>query len=315
MSQETGIGQLYCDGSAPVGIACWSEDTTEAGLIPAVVINSFLSKAKEPNYLSVPTVGFSTDELLDPATRGYLKIPETLKDGVLVTDVYNLGTGSDLLKPNDVILAIDGKSLDAYGKFQHRSYDRVSFHHLIVSHKIGDEIVFDIWREGARQQIKVPAKNFDAREMLVPYYEYGQQPRYIVNGGYVFQKLTRPYLTSFGQDWAGRATPHLLHYFRDMAFKPTIQRKDIVILSYVLPAQINLGYTDLAQLVVSSVNGMPISRIGDIIKAQQLNPAAEYDIVEFELDSPTVVIPRGQLLQADMLITTNYGIRKPINVD
>ncbi|MFH1370651.1 MAG: hypothetical protein ABII09_05125 [Planctomycetota bacterium] len=315
MSQETGIGQLYCDGSTPVGIACWTEDTTEAGLIPAVVINSFLSNAKEPTYPGVPAVGFSADELLDPATRAHLKMPEALKEGVLVTDVYNLGTGSDLLKPNDVILAVDGKELDAHGKFEHRAYDRVFFHHLIVSHKIGDEIAFDIWRDGARRQIKVQAKNFDVREMLVPYYEYGQQPEYVVTGGFVFAKLTRSYMANFGQDWAGRVTPHLFHYYRDMSFKPTIQRRDVVILSYCLPAQINLGYTDLAQLVVSTFNGMPISRISDIVKAQKLNPDSAFDVVEFELDNPTVVIPRRQLPQADALITTNYGIRKPVNVN
>ena len=315
VSQETGIGQLYCDGSTPVGIACWTEDTTESGLIPAVVINSFLSNAKEPNYPGVPAVGFATQELLDPATRAYLKMPDTLKDGVLVTDVYNLGTGSDSLKSNDVILAIDGKDLDAYGKFQHRAYDRVFFHHLIVSHKISEEIDFDIWRDGARRQIKVPAKNFDVREMLVPWYEYGQQPQYVVTGGFVFAKLTGSYLSNWGKDWAGRVNPHLFHYLRDMAFKPTVQRRDVVILSYVLPAQINLGYNDLAQLVVVSFNGMPISRISDIVKAQRQNPDSEYDIVEFELDNPTVVIPRRQLPQADALITTNYVIRKPVNVD
>ena len=120
------------------------------------------------------------------------------------------------------------------------------FHHLITSHKVGDDIVFDIWRDGAKQQLKVQAKNFDVGEMLVPYYEYGQQPEYVVTGGFVFQKLTRPYLTNWGKDWDGKVTPHLLHYLRDMAFKPTVQRREIVILSYVLPAQINLGYTDLA---------------------------------------------------------------------
>ena len=114
--------------------------------------------------------------------------------------------------------------------------------------------------------------------MLVPYYEYGRQPEYVVTGGFVFQKLTRPYLTNFGQDWMGRVTPHLFHYYRDMSLKPTIQRRDIVILSYCLPAPINIGYNDLAQLVVSSVNGMPISRIGDVIKARKLNPDSAFDV-------------------------------------
>jgi len=238
-----------------------------------------------------------------------------MKNGVLVTDVYNLGTGCDSLKSSDVILAIDGKELDAYGKFLHSAYDRISFHHLITCHKIGDDIAFDIWRDGARQQLGVRAKNFDVGQMLVPGYEYGRQPEYVVTGGFVFQKLTRPYLTNWGKDWTGKVTPHLFHYLRDMAFKPTVQRREIVILSYCLPAQINLGYTDVAQLVVSSFNGMPISRISDIVKAQKLNPDSKYDVVEFELDNPTVVIPRYQLSQTDAAIATNYGIRKLVNIE
>ncbi|MGA2172385.1 MAG: hypothetical protein ABSG82_05145 [Sedimentisphaerales bacterium] len=321
-SQETGTGQLYCDGETPIGIACWNEGTKETGLIPAVVINSFLSRAKDANYPGVPSVGFAAQELLDPAARAYLKMPGTMKNGVLVTDVYNLGTGSpstalragDSLEPNDVILAIDGKELDAYGKFLHPVYDRLFFHHLITCHKIGDEIIFDIWRNGGRQRLRVRAKNFDVRRMLVPWYEYGQQPEYVVTGGFVFQKLTRPYLTIWGKDWAGKATPHLLHYLRDMAFKPTADRKDIVILSYCLPAPINLGYTDLGQLVVSKFNGMPISCIGDIVKARELNPDSKFDVVEFEMDNPTVVIPRYQLPQTDAAIATNYGIRKLVNI-
>jgi PDZ domain len=313
-SQETSTGQVYCDGTTPTGISCWSKNTTETGLIPAAIINSFLARAKDGNYPGVPAVGFTTEALLDPMTRAYLKMPAMMKNGVQVVSVYNIGTGCDLLKAGDVILTIDGKEIDAYGKFQYPAYDRIMFHHLITNHKIGDDIVFDIWRDGAKQQLHVQAKNFDVGEMLVPYYEYGEQPEYVVTGGFVFQKLTRPFMTYWGKDWEGKVTPHLLHYFKDMAFKPTAQRREIVILSYVLPAQINLGYTDLSQIVVSKFNGMPISRLSDIVKAQKLNPGDKYDVVEFELDNPTVVIPRQQLPQADAMIETNYGIRKAVNV-
>jgi S1-C subfamily serine protease len=313
-SQGTATGQVFCDGSTPIGISCWSEDDSKTGLIPAVIINSFLAKAKDGNYPGVPAVGFAAEALLDPAMRTYLKMPATMKNGVQVTNVYTIGTGSESLKAGDVILRIDGKELDAYGKFLHPAYDRILFHHLITSHKIGDDIVFDIWRDGSKQQLRVQAKNFDVGQMLVPYYEYGHQPEYVVTGGFVFQKLTRSYLANWGKDWDGKVTPHLLHYLRDMAFKPTAQRREIVILSFVLPAQINLGYTDLSQLVVSKFNGMPISRISDIVKAQKLNPGAKYDVVEFELDNPTVVIPRQQLPQADAMLATSYGIRKLVNV-
>jgi len=58
-----------------------------------------------------------------------------------------------------------------------------------------------------------------------------------------------------------------------------------------------------------------VSRISDIIKAQKLNPDSKYDVVEFEMDHPTVVIPRQVLPAADSQISTNYGVRKLVNVE
>jgi hypothetical protein len=90
MSQETGTGQLYCDGTTPLGIACWSNQAIEAGLIPAGLINTFLQAAKETNYPGTPSVGFVTQQLLDPVKRTFLKMPPTLKNGVEVSTVFNL---------------------------------------------------------------------------------------------------------------------------------------------------------------------------------------------------------------------------------
>jgi len=314
-SSETGSGQLYCDGRTPVGIACFSSGTKQAALVPAVTINNFLADARDRNYQSVPLAGFNTTGLIDPAVRSFLKMPPALKTGCLVTDVYTLGTGKNSLRANDVILEIDGRTIDAYGKFLHPLYNRISFHYLLETHKTGDNIKFDIWRDGARRQVDVKAENFTARQMLIPYYEYDRRPEYIVTGGFVFQRLTRPYLASWGQDWPGKVPPHLYHYYRDLAFKPTDERRNIVILSYVLPAQINLGYKDLGRLVVKKFNGMKIRSIADILTAQKLNPGSKYDVVEFELDNPKVVIPRNQLPTADILIGRSYGIRRPVNIN
>jgi hypothetical protein len=314
-SGEAGNGQVYFDGAKPIAVACWSEGTKEAGLIPAPVINRFIADVASGDYKGVPCIGFGVSELLDPAMRGYLKIPAEIKDGVLVTDVYNVGTGSDALKAGDCILAIDGKQLDSYGRFLHPMYDRISFDHLITAHKVGETINFDIWRDGSQQQIKVEAKGFAAGQMLIPYYDYGRQPEYLVTGGFVFQKVTRSYLANWGKEWAGKVAPHLYHYFRDLAFKPTAERKEVVMLSFVLPAEINLGYKDLGQLVVKKFNGVEVGAIADIVAAQRLNPDSKYDVVEFELDNPTVVIPRASLPIADKQIAQTYGIRKMVNVE
>ena len=138
---------------------------------------------------------------------------------------------------------------------------------------------------------------------------------YIVTGGFVLQKLTRQYLTQWGDDWQGKVPPHLNHYYRDMAFNPSDEREDIVILSFVLPVDTNQGYHRLGRIVVDKFNGMKIKSIGDILKAQKLNPESKYDVIEFEQDYPAVVIPRDKVAATDKMISMSYGVGKLMHIE
>ncbi len=314
-SHGTARGEVYCVGPSPVGIAYSSSREKESVLIPGETINRFLKAASGESYKGFGEVGFVLSELLDPAMRSFLKMPTSVVGGAYVTDVDNLGTGCASLKKGDVILSIDGNALDPYGRFLHPKYGQVSFSHLITSKSVGESMLFELWRDGKKMEVQTSVESFDVSQMLVPYHEYDRQPEYIVTAGFVLQKLTREYLMEFGDDMAGQSPPHLYHYYRDLAFKPAPERRNVVILSFVLPASFNLGYTGLGQMVVSKFNGMTIRSIKDIAMAQQLNPESEYDVIEFELDSPVVVIPRRQLSADDQFIRRNYGITKLSNVN
>lgn len=314
-SQRTGAGQVYCVDSKPIGIASQANNRDESSLVPAETINSFLAAAAKDDYEGFGSVGFSVSELLDPSMRSFLKMPANLKTGAYVDDVYNLGTGSDVLKKADVILSINGIALNSYGQFIHPKYELLDFQHLITSKTVGEKIVLELWRDGERIEVQCKVKNFQASEMLVPYHDYDQQPEYIITGGFILQKLTRGYLAEWGDDWQGKVSPQLYNYYRELSFKPTADRSDIVILSYVLPMNINLGYSNLGQMVVKKYNGMTIGSISDILAAQKLNPESKYDVIEFEMDQPVVVIPREQLPAADMFVRRNYGIQKLSNVN
>jgi len=312
-SQRTGKGEVYCDGKSPIGLACWSSRDKEAGVIPAETINAFLKAVRRGDYQGFGEVGFAISELLDPTMRSFLEMPESLGGGTYVADVYNLGTGSDVLKKGDVLLRIDGHGLDPHGRFEHPRYKWLQFDHLIAGKAVGERVVFDIWRDGGKKKIEAKVRNFHASDMLVPFHEFDRQPEYVISAGFVLQKLSREYMKEFGDDLAGEAPSHLYHYYRDYAFKPTEERRDVVILSYVLPAPINIGYTGLGQIVVSKFNGMKIR--ADILKAQKLTPESKYDVIEFEMDGPTIVISREQLAAADTFVSRNYGIEKLANVN
>ena len=314
-SQRTGKGEVYFTGKSPIGIACWSSRDGEAGVIPSKTINGFLEAVRKGDYKGFGEVGFAISELLDPAMRSYLKMPASIGGGTYVSDVYSLGTGSDVLEKGDVLLRIDGHGLDPHGRFEHPRYEWLQFDHLVAGKAVGERVVFDIWRDGGKKKIEANVRNFKASDMLVPFHEFDKQPEYVVTAGFVLQKLTREYMKEFGDDLAGEAPSHLYHYYRDFAFKPTDERRDIVILSYVLPAPINIGYTGLGQIVVSKFNGMKIRSVADIFKAQKLNPESKYDVIEFEMDGPTIVISREQLAAADVFVSQNYGIEKLSNVN
>ena len=315
VSQRTDSGEVYCEGLSPIGIACWSNGDNEAGLIPAETILQFLKSVKDGNYEGFGSVGFVATDLLDPALRSYLKMPESMTSGVYVSDVYTIGTGSDKLQINDVILKIDGNEINPYGLFEDPKYGQLELDYLITGKNAGENIKFEIWRDGKSMEINAQVRNFKSSEMLIPYHEYDRQPEYMVLAGFVFQKLTREYLLEFGSDITGNAPTNMAYYYLQSSFKPTEERKDIVMLSFVLPNQFNIGYTGIGQIIVSTYNGMPISSIDDILKAQKLNPDSLYDVIEFEMDNPTLVIARNQINAANSFVSTNYGIRKLININ
>ena len=162
--------------------------------------------------------------------------------------------------------------------------------------------------------MKTITSRFDSKQMLVPYQEYDRQPEYMVIGGYVFQKLTRDYLQLWGDNWPGKTPPHLYHYYRDLALKPTKERKEIIVLSFVLPAPINLGYQNLGRIVVKSFNGVEIREMSDMIATVNKNADSPYHVVEFEMEYPTLVIPKENLEQMDQSILQLYGVQKAINI-
>jgi hypothetical protein len=309
VSRRMGRGEVYCVGSQPVGIGCWATDENEAEVIPAESIRRFVEAAsQEGPYKGFGEIGFVFSELLDPTMRAMLKLPASIDGGAYVSDVYTLGTGSDELRRRDVVLSIDDHALDARGQYDDPVYGPLSGLHLVTRKFAGETVSFDIWRDGQKQRLDLAAQNFKAAQMLVPFHEYDRQPEYVVVAGFVFQTLTRGYLNEFGDNPPGQAPSHLFRYYRDRAYKPAPERSDIVVLNHVLPAQINVGYMDLRQMVVKSVNGVSIGSIADVAAAMQRNPESPCHLVEFELFAPTVAIPREQLAAANTVVSRNYGI-------
>lgn len=312
-SDNIASGKLYTMGSEAIGLAQWvNSDAKEAGLIPAETINRFLADIQDGRITGFASTGFETQPLLDPTVREHLHLPERIKHGTYVSQVYTLGTGSKELKADDVILSINGKSLNPYGRYQHPDYDRISYEHIIHSTPADQTVEIEIWRDGQRKTVRANAEKIESEQMLVPYHHYDKKPQYFVSGGYVFIPLTRDYLTIWGENWSGKVPAHLYHYYRK-SLEPESERKQIIVLSYVLPAMINQGYQGLGRIVLEKVNGQTVTDLKALQEALNDTDDGAFHVLEFEMNNPSVIIPKKGLGMINDMIQQSYGIGSPSN--
>ncbi len=309
-SRQAGKSQLFCQKNKPIGLATWTNENNECGLIPAPVINLFLEDCLDGVFNGSASLGFASKSLIDPAHRSHLQLPKSTTHGVYISEIYSAGTGSKDLKPEDVLLEINNIKIDAYGRYIDSQYGEIGFEYLITNNPINISIPIKVWRNNNIIELHIMTETLNQTDMAIPFHQYNQRPEYMILGGLMFQTLTRPYINVWGEDESSRVSPYLYQYYKKMAFNPTKDRKEIVILSYVIPAQINLGYHKLRQVVLKSINGMSIRSLDDLPKAISLNKESDFITFEFENDNPVIVLPREQLSQADNEISQRYGINQ-----
>ncbi|MFZ4599186.1 MAG: PDZ domain-containing protein [Terrimicrobiaceae bacterium] len=253
-----------------------------ADLIPPPVIQHFLKEAAKENYGGFARAGMSFSSTRDPQLRKFIGLSQP--GGVYVTEILPGGAAEAAgLKKGDVILALNGHTIDQDGNYEDKDLGRIPFSHLTntVSHP-GDTIQFQVFREGATFDLPVELKARDRSKMLSESYFMDQPPRYVILGGLVFLELSRPFLQEWGNDWV-KSAPQRLVAYDAFQYEQPADRGKVVFLSQVLPSADTLGYESLENVVVSKVNGHQIRSLADLAEAAK-NPVNGFHEIEFEED-------------------------------
>ena len=282
--------------------------------IPASFIQSVLEARKTGQYHGLGYFHFYWQPAANPASLARLKLPGDPR-GVIVIQVSERPDHGELvLKPQDVILNIDGFDIDIQGDYVDPEYGHLMLENLATRGKwAGDDVKMKIWRDGKPLDITYRLPKYDYSNTLVPFATYDQEPEYVVVGGLVFQPLTDSYLQSWGPEWKRRA-PFRLSYYRND--QPTQKRPSLVLLSQVLPDPYNIGYQDQKGLVVDKVNGQLISKLSDLRQALQ-KPTDGFQIIELmQSDSlRRIVLAAGDAeQQATARVLKRYGINEPFHL-
>jgi hypothetical protein len=276
--------------------------------IGSPVLESFVADAARGEWRGFPRGGFAWQNLTNPALRESLGLADD-ETGVRLTRVLPHGTAAGALRVGDVVLEVDGVPIDPTGRYEHPVYGRMLFALLFSDgRRPGDTLDVRILRGGERMTVTARLQRIQAEADKIPPYVYGHGPDYSVVGGLVFQELTVPYLTTFG-DWQRRGPPRLLIAWDREASDPSPERPRIVLLSSVLPDAANLGYEGVRNVIVDRVNGRRIGSMDDLREAFS-HPEGGYHVVQFlpGLAPERLVLDVEETKAAEERIRAAYGV-------
>jgi S1-C subfamily serine protease len=270
-------------------------------MVPAPVINHFLEDIKDGKYDGTPDLRMSLQKLENPDMRQKLLMKES-QTGVLVNKIYPDSPARGILKQGDILLAIDGENVENDGTIEFRRGERTFLGYSVQQKYIGDQTKLRILRNGIINDAIIKLNTPIDFGRLVPHEKYDVPPTYYIMGGLVFEPLTVNYLKDFGSnsEWYYFAPTNLINKYYNG--EPTDERRQVIVLIKVLADEINIGYHDHTDRVITSVNGIKISTMEDLVKAFEEHDG-KYHIIEDEkgfklvLEREKVVKNRTQILK------------------
>lgn len=265
-------------------------------MIPIPIIRHFLTEIETGSYEGFPIEGITIRTMESPALRDYYQM-KTDQTGILITEVKENSFFLDKLLPGDVILSIEGVSIENNGNISLDDKHWIFFVHLFSQKFYGETIVLKILRQGEEMPLSILIDKEQKAERLVRNTEYEKRPTYYVKGGLVFQPLNNNYFQFLD---SRNCCPSYLKYYANHG-RVKEGRKEIVVLSRVLPDDVNLGYQSVSDEVVYEVNGKKINQMRDLIEAIESHDGAFHRILteqhsEIILDREAVDLRDSEIL-------------------
>jgi PDZ domain len=279
-------------------------------ILPAHTLRAYIDMATSGNYQGFATLtGFSFQYQNDPGMSAWLG-QDGAPHGILIRKIRYNETGYNVLEPMDLLLSIDGHTIDSYGYYTHANYGQLDFRNIVTEgHGVGDRVWVKVLRNGQIRRLEMVLKGFPLKQRLIPYRRTDYAPPYFVAGGLVFRELDFNYLQARGKNWRSKSDARLVLYWDLERFDQTPERKRIIILSHVLPDAYNIGYHDIGDLAVKRVNNFRIGSMAELEDAF-LHPQGPFHVIEFERNYSRnkVVLDAKTYDSATQKILSNYNI-------
>lgn len=290
-------GPVLADG-AIVGIAAQTLAKAQnvGYMVPVPVIRHFLADTADGRYDGFPRLGVELQGLQNPAQRAAL-LMDPAQSGALVTRIDDGSPAAEKLRAGDVILAVEGLAVAGDLTVALADLGRVSFEAAYQSKQLGEKVRLSILRAGKPADVEIA---LTPHQSLVPGRREHALPDYLVFAGLVFQPLTFEYLDTLEEE-----PPDLANYaYLQNIVRP--DRRQILLITSVLPHAVNRGYQDWENYIVTTVNGVMPRDIADLARILDQATGPWIEIVTEDRSFLTLRMEDVRAVQPRIL--ENFGI-------
>ncbi len=279
-------------------------------VIPVPVIRHFFQDIEDGSYDGFPSAGFSYQTIRNAAFSERFGIEEE-QAGVMITRTAYGSPAAEVLEPGDVVMMIDGRPIAGDGTVEFRSGSRTRLDYMVNRRQIGEPIPLEIVRDGILETVEITLSTTLHDLTLVSYKIYDTPPEYFIFGGVVFLPLTLNYLEEWGSDWHLNTVDYLSYPLLFDNWQ-TEEREEIVVLSFMLPAEVNTGYEGINYEIIEMVDGAPVRNFSQFV--EMVDSGTDPFLVLTTSLGKIIVLNREEAIAARDDILTRYSIPVDRNV-
>jgi S1-C subfamily serine protease len=270
-------------------------------MIPVPVIHRFLEDVSDGKYDHYPDLAISHFNLQNPAQRKALNLPND-GIGVMVASADSAGSAGGLIQTGDIIVAMDGFPVSSDG-FVNMLGSRVNMNEIVERKYVGDVVKLKVIRQGKAMDLEITLKRF--LPYLIQANQYDQKPQYVVFAGLLFQPVDRNMMAAHGVN--NLNVRYLFNFYsQDEVYK---DRPQIVVLTDILPDEINTHFDLFRHQAVDEINGRKIRTLEDVHKALG-NPQPEggFHVIRFLGEGRPMVIEASRVAAANQRVAEKYNV-------
>jgi hypothetical protein len=266
-------------------------------IIPTPVVRRFLKDIEDGKYDHYADLGIGEFPLHNPAMRKALGLPNDGK-GVLIRNVVPTSSSDGFLQPGDVLLELDGKSVDSAGMITIDG-ENVNLNEVVERKFAGDKVAVRFLRDGAINDVDITLRPLGWSRIYA--IEYEKKPRYLVFAGLVFQPLdTNLFATSKFEDVTVR------RLYTDYVPKGLFEKhRDIVVLTRVESDPVTSQLGDFTGFAVDKINGVEVRDLRHAHELLHPKEAPEYFVIELFGAPRPIVIPSAMVGEANERMRAN----------